>query len=70
MGAVDKYRERASALGITQEVSGAGSRISSEMAKAGAKVLIDNCDIAPYWARSLAREVFATMLKVMEPTNL
>jgi hypothetical protein len=66
----DRERDGSPASGITQEASGAGPRISPEMAKAGARVLIDNCDTAPYWARSLAREVFAAMIKAMEPTNL
>jgi hypothetical protein len=39
--------------------------ITPAMVAAGARVLRENCDLAPYWSRSLAKEVFRAMTEVV-----
>ena len=40
--------------------------ITQEMIAAGAEVLRERCDVAPYWSKHVAREVFEVMARSMK----
>ena len=40
--------------------------ITQEMIDAGAEVLRERCDVAPYWSKHVAREVFEVMARSMK----
>lgn len=46
-------------FGLDGEVRG----LTEEMVDAGARIVVEKCDAAPYWSKHVAREVFREMIK-------
>jgi hypothetical protein len=49
--------------GVVFGLDGKVLGLTAEMVDAGAKVIIEMCDTAPYWSKHIAHEVFKQMIK-------